>query len=82
MDMEWFRDLSITVLGFMSTVILIFGAILAYRLYRKAKSILQLTESIVKNANEIVTLIKEIIQAIASLSGSDSGHLCRIRRHN
>ena len=35
MGIEWFRDLSITILGFVTTAVLIFAAIIIYRLYRK-----------------------------------------------
>jgi len=55
MDMAWFRDLSITILGFVATVALIFASILGYRLYRKAKSVLQLAESTMQSAEDIVT---------------------------
>jgi hypothetical protein len=62
MDMAWFRDLSITVLGFVTTVVLIFASILGYRLYLKAKSVLQLAESTMQSAEDIVTLVKEFIK--------------------
>ena len=62
MDMAWFRDLSITILGFVATVALIFASILGYRLYRKAKSVLQLAESTMQSAEDIVTLVKEFIK--------------------
>ncbi len=37
MELEWFRDLSITVFGFVGTIIIIVVAILFLRLYRVAK---------------------------------------------
>ena len=37
MGIEWFRDLSITILGFVTTAVLIFTAVLVYRLYTYAK---------------------------------------------
>ena len=50
MGIEWFRDLSIAILGFVTTAVLIFIAILFYRLYRKTKSILVLVEAASKIA--------------------------------
>ena len=64
MDMAWFRDLSITILGLVTTVALIFASILAYRLYRKAKSVLQLAESTMQSAEDIVDLVKDFIKPI------------------
>jgi uncharacterized protein (UPF0333 family) len=64
MDMEWFRDLSITILGFVTTVVLIFTTIMAYCLYRKAKSALQLAESAAKKAYDTVTLVQEFIKPL------------------
>ena len=62
MGIEWFRDLTIIVMGFVTVVVLIFVSILFYRLYRKAKSVLQLAESTMKSANDIVTLVKDFIK--------------------
>lgn len=59
MDMEWFRDLSITILGFMTTAVLVFAAVLAYRLYRKANSALQLAKSASIIALDTVTMVQQ-----------------------
>ena len=64
MDMEWFRDLSITILGFVTTAVLIFASILGYRIYRKAKSALQLAESAAKKAYDTVTVVQEFIKPL------------------
>jgi uncharacterized protein (UPF0333 family) len=64
MDMAWFRDLSITILGLVTTIVLIFASILGYRLYRKAKSVLQLAESTMQSAEDIVDLVKDFIKPI------------------
>ncbi len=50
MGIEWFRDLSITVLGFVKTAVLIFTATLVYRLYRTITSILLMVKSASKIA--------------------------------
>ena len=64
MDMTWFRDLSITILGFVTTAVLIFASIMGYRLYRKAKSALQLAESAAKKAYDTVTVVQEFIKPL------------------
>ncbi len=45
MGIEWFRDLSIAILGFVTTAVLIFAAILVYRLYRTIKSTILLVKA-------------------------------------
>jgi hypothetical protein len=62
--MEWFRDLSITILCLVTTVALIFASFLIYRLYRKAKVALQLAESAAKKAYDTVTVIQEFIRPL------------------
>ena len=64
MDMEWFRDLSVTILCFVTTAMLIFASILGYRIYRKAKSALQLAESAAKKAYDTVTVVQEFIKPL------------------
>lgn len=64
MGIEWFRDLSITIMGFMTTAILIFVTVLIYRLYRKANATLQLAKSASKIAYDTVTRIQEGIQPL------------------
>jgi hypothetical protein len=65
-SIEWFRDLSIIILCLIVVAAFVFVSILSFLLYR-VKAVLQLTESIAKNANEIITLIKEVIKPILPL---------------
>ena len=62
MGIEWFRDLSIVILGFVTTAVLIFTAVLVYRLYRKTKSTLLLVKAASKIAYDTVTLVQEGIK--------------------
>ena len=64
MGIEWFRDLSITILGFVTTAVLIFAAILAYRLYRTLKSTLSLIKEASKIAYDTVALVQECIKPL------------------
>jgi hypothetical protein len=77
MGIEWFRDLSITVLGFAATVVLIFAAILVYRLYRTIKSTLLLVKATSKIAYDTVTLvqegIKQLLPILALIQGIRGG---------
>lgn len=67
MGIEWFRDLSITILGFVTTVVLIFTAVLAYRLYRTLQSILLLLKATSKIAYDTVSLVQECIKPLLPL---------------
>ena len=64
MGIEWFRDLSITILGFVATAVLIFTAVLVYRLYRTAKSTLALVKAASKIAYDTVTVLQECIKPL------------------
>ncbi len=62
MGIEWFRDLSITILGFVTTAVLIFAAIIIYRLYRKITTTLFLVQTLMKSVNDTVNTVEEIIK--------------------
>ncbi len=64
MGIEWFRDLSITILGFVTTAVLIFTAILVYRLYRTIKSTLLLVKAASKTVYSTITLVLECIKPL------------------
>ncbi len=67
MGIEWFRDLSIAILGFVTTAVLIFTAILVYRLYRTIKSTLLLVKAASKIVYDTVTLVQEGIKPLLSI---------------
>ncbi len=62
MGIEWFRDLSITILGFVTTAVLIFAAIIIYRLYRKITTTLFLVQTLTKSVNDTVNTVEKIIK--------------------
>ena len=62
MGIEWFRDLSIVILGFVTTAVLIFTAVLVYRLYRKITTTLFLVQTLMKRVNDTVNTVEEIIK--------------------
>ena len=75
MDIEWFRDLSITVLGFVTSAALIFVTVLIYRLYRRANSALLLAKSASKIAYDTVAMVQQgpLITILALVKGIRGG---------
>jgi len=75
MGIEWFRDLSITILGFVTSAVLIFVTVLIYRLYRKANATLQLAKSASKIAYDTVTLVQQgpLITILTLIQGIRGG---------
>jgi hypothetical protein len=58
LGIEWFRDLSLTILGFVATVVLILVAILVYRLYRTLTAALDLAKTTSEIVLDTVTLLQ------------------------
>ena len=75
MGIEWFRDLSIAVLGFVTSAVLIFVAVLIYRLYRRANSALLMAKSASKIVYDTVGLVQEgpLITILALIQGIRGG---------
>ena len=67
MGIEWFRDLSITVLAFTTTLLLIFLAILAYSLYRTLKSTMLQIQAAAKIVRDTAGQIQEGIKPVLSI---------------
>jgi hypothetical protein len=66
MGIEWFRDLSITILAFTTTFLLIFIAVLVYSLYRTVKSTLVRVQAVAKTMSDTVAQIQEGIKPLLS----------------
>lgn len=67
MGIEWFRDLSITILGFVASAALIFIAILSYRLYRSLNSTILQFKAVGKIAYDTVALVQDSIKPTLSI---------------
>jgi hypothetical protein len=67
MGMEWFRDLSIVILALVTSAVLIFTAVLTYRLYRITKSALLLIKATSKIAYDTVSLMQEGLKPLLSI---------------
>jgi hypothetical protein len=59
---EWFRDLSIVILGLVTTAVLIFTAVLGYRLYRRITTTLFLAQTLMQSVDDTVNTVEEIIE--------------------
>jgi hypothetical protein len=70
---EWYRDLSITILAFVTTAALIFIAILVYRLYRTTRSTLLQVKAASKIAYDTVALVQECIKSAFKIQGLIQG---------
>lgn len=64
MGVEWTRDLSITILGFVASGVLIFAAVLAYRLYRETSSAMSQLKAASQKASDTISFIQEIVQPL------------------
>ena len=84
MGVEWYRDLSITILGFVTTAVLIFIAILVYRLYRTTKATLFLIRAASKGVLETVTMVQEgikpLLMIMAVVQGIRGGLECFFKK--
>jgi hypothetical protein len=67
MDIEWYRDLSITILGFVTAAVLIFTTVLVFRLYRTIQSTLLLAKETSKIVYDTVTMVQEGIKPLLSI---------------
>lgn len=89
MGVEWFRDLSIAALGVVTMAVLIFGAILVYRLYRRLMSTLLLASATSRVAFDTVTLVQEgmkpllpILALIQGIRGGLAGNSKRFKKES
>ena len=64
---EWFRDLSITILGFVASGVLIFIAILFFRLYRTLNSTILQFRAVGKLAHDTVAKVQDSIKPMLSI---------------
>lgn len=84
MGMEWYRDLSITLMGFATTawllvlglantVILIIVTVLAFRLYKKAKLVLVRIEGTSNIGRNTILMGEGLIALVALIRGIRRG---------
>jgi len=64
MDIGWFRDLVIVIFGLVTTIVVIFLAILAFLLFRKIRPILDSVQGTTAAVKEITYAVKEITYTV------------------
>ena len=67
MGIEWFRDLSIIILAFVTTAVLIFAAVLVFRLYSILKSTLLLVKATSQIVHDTVSSVQDDIKSLGSI---------------
>ena len=78
MGIDWFRDLVICIAGLVLTGVLIFITVMAYSLYKRAKSALDSTEAILATAQRVSSYVqdeavKPLVQVMALVQGIRQG---------
>lgn len=74
MDIEWFRDLAIVVLGLGVTIVAIFIGVLAFLLYHKLRPILDSVKTTTKTVeNMSTTVAEEVSHPLAQLAALVQG---------
>jgi len=69
MGIEWFRDLSITIMGFAAATVSIVLAIVVLRLQRNAKEVLQELKVASVLARDTAEMVHDGVQPVASILG-------------
>ncbi|MBI4295774.1 MAG: hypothetical protein HY667_01510 [Chloroflexi bacterium] len=68
MSIEWFRDLSVIIFSWVTTIVLILGAVLAYRLCRRIDSILDSLKVTTARFEEMSGIVREELDKILQLA--------------
>jgi len=64
MGIEWFRDLSITILGLVASVVLVFMSVIMYRMYRNGIVDDAVDASGVAGVNDTVNMVQAVIEPL------------------
>ncbi len=69
MGIEWYRDLSVTILGFGATAVLFILMIVALRLQRSANQVLKEMKAASVLARESAEIVRDGVEPLAALAG-------------
>ena len=69
MNIEWYRDLSVTILGFGATAVLLIMMIVALRLQRSATQVLKELKAASILARESAEIVRDGVEPVASILG-------------
>ncbi|MFC1911975.1 hypothetical protein ACFLXG_02310 [Chloroflexota bacterium] len=74
MNIEWFRDLSICLLGFGATAVIVLIGILTCLLYRKIRPIIDSVKATTKTVENVSSCVEEeVIKPLAQLAAFVQG---------
>ncbi len=74
MDIQWFRDLAVCILGLGVTIVAIFIGVIAFLLYRKLTPILNSVKSTTKTVENISNCVEdEVAKPLAQLASFVQG---------
>jgi len=78
MGIDWFRDLFICIFGLVATGVLIFSTVLLFRLYRRARAILDSVKATSKTIQGVSScvgdgVVKPVIELAAIIQGIRQG---------
>ena len=78
MSIDWFRDLVICIFGLVATGVLIFVAVLSYRLYHRIRLILDSVKATSRTVQDISSyvggeVVKPVIEVAAIIQGIRQG---------
>ena len=78
MGIEWFRDLVICIAGLVFTGVLVVIAVMAYSLFKRTKTALELTQDILTTTKKFSTYVqdeavKPLVQVLALIQGVRQG---------
>lgn len=78
MGIEWYRDLFICIFGLIGTIVSIFIAVLLFKIYRRAKVILDSVKTTAKTIQTVSDyagseVIKPLLQIVAVIQGIRQG---------
>ncbi len=74
MNIEWFRDLAICILGFGATAVIVLIGVLALLLYRKLRPILDSVKATTKTVENVSSCVEEeVVRPLAQLAAFVQG---------
>ncbi|GEM_PF-2869450 len=74
MGIEWYRDLSITLMGFISTLVFIFFGVIIFLIYRQARSAAASVKAASNTVNETVGMIRdEVVKPVFKVAAFVEG---------
>jgi hypothetical protein len=68
MGIEWFRDLTICILGVITIIFLVYLSILAYSIYKQSQYLMGLVESITQKADVVLDDLENTSETVRGIA--------------